>query len=121
MKQLQSQREDGTDDLDMKTITLDDGDASDPGGQAEALVIDEECSVDIGAGESRGMRWWLERRPPPLASSSSDEDEDDRSWWRHAATARLRLRKGRSSDSSRPESNEISACRSYRPTRLACS
>ena len=38
MKQLQSQREDGTDDLDMKTITLGDGDASDPGGQAEVSV-----------------------------------------------------------------------------------
>ena len=39
MKQLQSQREDGTDDLDMKTITLDDGDASDSSGQAETLVL----------------------------------------------------------------------------------
>ena len=33
MKQLQSQREDGTDDLDMKTITLDDGDAGSSGNE----------------------------------------------------------------------------------------
>ena len=39
-----------------------DGDASGSGGQAEALVINEECSVDIGAGESRMLRLKLEKK-----------------------------------------------------------